>query len=337
MQLKNNRILSFICKKCFGLSPHDLINIRMKSIEKTILTEIQKLQETVENQNVKIAEQNNLIKILNKDIKDPKESTKTQSYANAAKNGKETLIIKPKEKQESNITKGDLKEKINPKEMAIGVENLREGREGAVIINCSNSNTKEKIREKVATELGHQYNVVDGVQKNPKLIIRGVEEDFIDGDDSMVLDSLIEQNDLSINDDSIFKVQAKYKRKGKVNKGNIILTVDGTLKNKICQMEKLNIGWRRCMVQEYFNIVRCFKCARYGHTATKCENKTTCYNCGKDHKTNDCNCDTLTCINCVETNNKFKKSLNVNHAVNDPECACYKKMLENERRKTKSI
>lgn len=218
--------------------------------------------------------------------------------------------------------------------MAIGVENLKEGKEGAVIINCSDSNTKEKIREKVTTELGHHYSVVDGIQKNPKIIIRGVEEDFID--DKVILDSLIEQNELCVNENSIFKVQAKYKQKDRKNKGNIIISLDGTLKNKICQMEKVNIGWRRCMVQEYYSVVRCFKCARYGHVATKCENKVTCYNCANEHKTTDCSCDTLKCINCVETNNKLKKSLNVNHAVTDPECACYKRILEIEMKKTKS-
>lgn len=124
--------------------------------------------------------------------------------------------------------------------MAIAVENIKDGKEGAIIINCNNTSSKEKIRETVQQELGNTYSVMDGKQKNPKIIIRGVEEEFIDGNDEMIIKSLKEQNEISVTNDSIFTVYSKYKQRGKMDKGNIILTVDVTLKNKICQSGKLN-------------------------------------------------------------------------------------------------
>lgn len=186
-------------------------------------------------------------------------------------------------------------------------------------------------------ELGNQYNVTEGTQKNPKVILRGVEEEFIEGTDDYIIDSIKEQNDFDMEENATIQVYSKYKQKNRTNKGNIILTVNPELKNKICQIGKINIGWRRCVVHEFFKIVRCFKCARYGHLAGKCENNETCFNCAGPHKTSECRSKHLKCINCVETNNKLKKSFRVNHAVTDSECACYKRILDMEARKTRAI
>lgn len=49
-----------------------------------------------------------------------------------------------------------------------------------MIINYNNKQTKEKIKEKVENELGN-YKVEEGLQKHPKITIRGVEEEFITG------------------------------------------------------------------------------------------------------------------------------------------------------------
>lgn len=329
LQLKGTRVLSYTCKKCRNFGR------KLNNIEILIQEEINKMHKIIEEQNTKITKQNELIADLLDDIKNQKECKVNETYANITKRNTEVLIVKPREKQESNKTKNDLKEAIDPKTLAIAVENIKEGKEGAVIINCNNSSTKDKIKEKVENEMGNHYNVTEGTQKNPKIIIRGVEEEFIEGTDDFIIDSIKEQNELETEESTKIQVYSKYKQKDKVNKGNVVLTVSPGLKNKICQIGKINIGWRRCVAHEFFTIIRCFKCARYGHIAGKCENNVTCYNCAGQHQTTDCKANYFKCINCVETNNKFKKSLDVNHAVNDSECACYKRILDMEARKTK--
>lgn len=336
LQLKNNRILKFICKKCQSPPIHELLDTKLKNIETTLLEEIRNLHKEVRFQDEKLNNQAVLINRLVNEISEMKESKGKETYANIAKKKhSEVLVVKPKEKQQSITTKSDLKRNIDPKSMAIAVENIREGKEGAVIINCNNTNTKEKIRETVEQELGTKYSVADGRQKNPKIIIRGVEEEFIEGSDETIIEAVREQNELDITNDSILTVYAKYKQREKINKGNIVLTVDVNLKNKICQLEKLNIGWRRCVAHEYFTVVRCFKCARYGHTVAKCENDVTCFNCTGLHKTTECTSKYLKCINCVETNNKLRKTLQTNHSVTDPCCPCYQRIINLEGRKTK--
>lgn len=220
--------------------------------------------------------------------------------------------------------------------MAIAVEQIKEGKDGAVIINCSNTNSKEKLKEMVVNELGNKYSVVDGRKKDPRIIIRGAEEEYITARDEDILEALKEQNDLEVNEHSTLSVHSKYNQKGQRNKGNIILTVDVTLKNKICELGKLNIGWRRCVVHEYFSITRCYKCARYGHIAIKCENNLTCINCAGPHRISDCESNTQKCINCEETNRKVKKALKTDHSASDPNCPCYRRIVEIESKKTKN-
>ena len=338
LQLKNNRILKFVCNKCQSPPIHELLNSKIKTMEINLLDEIRNLHKEIRFQDDKLNNQAVLINRLINEISEMKKSKGNDTYANIAKiKNSEVLVIKPKEKQQSITTKSDLKRNIDRKSMAIAVENIKEGKESVVIINCNNINSKEKIRKTVERELGTKYSVADGKQKNPKIIIRGVEEEFIEGSDEIIIKALREQNELGVTNDSILAVHSKYKQKEKINKGNIVLTVDTNIKNKICLLEKLNIGWRRCVAHEYFTVVRCFKCARYVHMVAKCENDQTCFNCAGPHKTTDCTSIHLKCINCTETNNKLRKSLQTNHSVTDSSCPCYQWIINLEERKTKQV
>lgn len=334
LQLKKNRTLCFLCKSCKASSANELLNAKLKSLETILLLEIQKLRKDIQQQDGKLMDQSNLISKLLKEISVMKTLSGCETYANVTKNkNNDVIVVKPKEKQESSTTRNDLKGKINPRSMAIAVENMKPGKEGSVIINCGDVNSKQKIRQTVERELGNKYSVIEGKQRDPKIIIRGVEEDFIDGDDETIINALREQNVLP--DTAIMKVLTKFKRKGGVNKGNIILIVDVDTKELLCKMEKLNIGWRRCVVHEYFHVIRCFKCCRYGHISSKCENHITCLKCAGSHTSSGCTSGNHQCINCIETNNKFKKNLNVNHMVTDSSCPCYKRIIDIEDRKNK--
>lgn len=334
LQLKCNRILKFICTGCTILT-RDILTSSLQCMTTTLLKEIQILKQEIQHQDGKMNDQMLLINRLVHEIEDMKGQKQNGTYASVIRKNTETIVVKPKQKQESTETKNDLKEKIDPKNMAIAVENIKNGKEGTVIINCSNVNTMAKIKETVENELGSKYDVTEGKKKDPKIIIRGVEEEFIAGGNEEIIQALKSQNDLNFDDETTFSVLTKYKQRGSSNKGNIILLVDFKLKQKICLMGKLNIGWRRCVVHEYFSVLRCYKCARYGHMAANCVNNVTCFKCSESHKTSECRSSILKCSNCMEACNKFKKSLDINHSVTDINCPCYRRILSLEENKTK--
>lgn len=338
MELKNGRTLKYECRDCGRRSrgTQDQLN----SIEKRILDEVKKLYMNFEVniQNIIEKEVQKLQETVIVNCEKMNDHGKPETYANITgkKDTNEVIVIKPKERQESSRTKTDIKEKINPGELAIAVDNIRNGRDGAVVISCNDRHTKEKITEKVENELNGKYSVLNVKQKNPKIKIIGVEEEFVREEDNVIIETLKKQNDLNMTDTSLIEVHSKYFQRNKKNNGNIILTVDPTLKNKICSIKKLNIGWRRCLVQEYFPIIRCFKCARYGHMASKCENNLTCFRCSDQHKTEDCDTERLKCINCLEANIRLGRSLDVNHSATDYKCPCYQRILSMETKKIKT-
>lgn len=335
LQLKN-RILAFNCCTCERNPLSTPIEECFKSMENKLTQVMEYLREELKFQDGKMDDQAVLINRLVNEVQELKSnaSTKSPSYADIVHSNK-TIVIKPKEKQESLLTKNDVKAKINPKTMAMAVENIKPGKDGAVIINCSNNNTRERIAETVAKEFGDKYSVEEAKRKNPKIIIRGVEEEFLEEEDHVIIEALKKQNELTDAEGKILGVIAKTKQRGKIDKGNIIIQVETNLRNKICSMGKLNIGWRRCVAHEYFSVVRCFRCARYGHMAAECKNSVTCFKCSESHATTDCTSDVKKCINCLENNGKFKTSLDTKHYVTSNECPCYQKIVCIEKKKTK--
>lgn len=65
-------------------------------------------------------------------------------------------------------TKQDLQENINPKSTCIAVDNIQTGKEGVVIIYCTNIKAKEKMKQCVISELGNKYCVGEGKKKSLK-------------------------------------------------------------------------------------------------------------------------------------------------------------------------
>lgn len=67
------------------------------------------------------------------------------SYSDIVKKKKENIIIiKPKIQQESEITKKIIKEKVDIKNMPMGITKVRKGKEGTVILGCETGEEMDK-------------------------------------------------------------------------------------------------------------------------------------------------------------------------------------------------
>lgn len=80
-------------------------------------------------------------------------------------------------------------------------------------------------------------------------------------------------------------------------------------------LKRLKLGWKISYIEEYFTIMRSFRCAQYGHIAKKCENDVACYNC-------------------LMLVDKGDSQVNFNHAVTDVNCEWYRKQINFIRNKT---
>ncbi|XP_067123226.1 uncharacterized protein [Centruroides vittatus] len=72
--------------------------------------------------------------------------------------------------------------------------------------------------------------------------------------------------------------------------------------NKSTLLSVITAGYLRCPVRPYVpNLLRCFKCQRFGHSQTSCRGKSVCAQCWTEgHESTECN-STPCCVNCKDT------------------------------------
>ncbi|KAK9887260.1 hypothetical protein WA026_021111 [Henosepilachna vigintioctopunctata] len=180
----------------------------------------------------KIEEQSNkmekYIKFIEANVPLPvnqKTNTQKKSYT-------DVLLIKPIKGQKSNVTREDIASKIDPGELKLAIDVMKNIKNGEIMIGCDSNKTKEIISSKVSQELGNKYTVVEASLKNPRIVIRGVEERYMEQEDEQIVRGIIEQNDLKIIDESIeskMKIVRKYTNKSKNNSCNLLLDIDSKL------------------------------------------------------------------------------------------------------------
>jgi len=96
--------------------------------------------------------------------------------------------------------------------------------------------------------------------------------------------------------------------------------------------EKLNIGWRKCMVFNHYSVKRCFKCWGYYHLAKNCARQETCHMCAESHISNECKTTQRRCINCMYKNKTYNLKINDECNALNIECPTYIKTLEEKKK-----
>lgn len=112
-----------------------------------------------------------------------------------------------------------------------------------------------------------------------------------------------------------------YKVRGR---NSAIIGVDNTTRKLLLKKNKVCINFARISIRDYFTIVRCFRCQKFGHTITICENDVKCGNCGKDHFTRMCISNVPQCSNCDS---------NRDHRADSSDCPAFKEYKFQNRRK----
>lgn len=266
-----------------------------------------------------------------------------RSYSEAVKEKKKenVIIIEPKIQQESEATKKLIKEKVDIKNMAMGITKLKKGSKGTVIVGCETGEEMKKLKATVQSKLGDDFKVTESPRMKPKIKIINIDEEELKLEDEKLIHTVVKQNGIdAVNDEFSMRIMKRLVR-GKSNKqsirregeGSVILEVDEVTHQFMLRKGKLNIGWRKCPIFNHISVKRCYKCWGFYHIAKNCTRDETCHKCAGNHKATDCNARKEKCVNCMFKNRTYNLKINDEHDALSIECPTFKRTIQEEKRR----
>ena len=167
----------------------------------------------------------------------------------------------------------------------------------------------------------------------PWLKIVGISDDI---EEDRLVSNLKAQNSLS-NEAELKLVRLLVDQKQTENSKTAIIETDAETFERLIALRRVNIGWERCRVYEYINVLRCYRCCEYGHKATDCKKPLCCPKCAEGHEGKDCTSDFVKCVNCYLVNQERKlpkdMQLDVDHSSRSVDCPIYLKRLKRFRQR----
>lgn len=250
-----------------------------------------------------------------------------KTYSGAVKGKTEAvIIIKPKETEgetSSETTKKDIKNKIDITKLGVGITKLRKVTRGAVVVGCESKLQANKLKEKMAKDLGEKYEVKEPKKRKLKIKIFDIDKEDCESEEDF-WNKVKEQNEGGREG-----VRGKiiHKTANSNSRGvTLIAEVDTNARKRLLDLGRVKIGWKICRVQDYVGILRCFKCCGYWHFAKDCVKKEACGLCAEQHMTKDCNSLIRKCVNCEDKIKNMKiRNLKSDHSAYGSGCPCLKK------------
>lgn len=311
--LKSVEGCNWFCSTCrLYFNFFDRLSKDISDFKESVLSELLKVNEKISSAN-------------NKELCSPGTS---MSYANVLKG--EAIVIKPKSKQESSKTKEIVTQKLNPCTMEIGITQLKEVKDGGILIKCKTKEEIRKLKDEAERSLGNHFQVSIPEKKKPCVKVVDFEENISKEE---LKDCITKQNEYLRGENVEIKVLVIKKM---VKRYMAILECDPATHEKILQEGSLSIGWvPACRVFDYVNVFRCYQCGGYGHNAKICKIVKVCAKCSSpDHSLHECANKSYKCRNCEDANNKLKLSLDTSHSMFDiNRCTVYRKQFNIQKQK----
>ena len=207
---------------------------------------------------------------------------------------------------------------IKIKELLIESRELNEGemnidgidctRNGKVSIRCEDEQSKNKAFKLLKRE---GFEIRSTNIKEFAFVIFGVPKIL----KSEEITEHLQKRDSRFKNNPSFKILARFP----INKAKDALAFEVDLKTTKMIMEKkhLHIKEKKYKIEEFIELVQCYRCSKFGHRSTECkESKPSCPNCAEEHELK--NCTTFyepKCSNCNSV-----KVEEINHSSFDIRC-----------------
>lgn len=294
------------------------------------------LSEGMKKQNDKIEKLQNEVTMCNdnlkSNIKEIIEERKEHTYAEKLKLKKHepVVIIKPKNQEQKSLdTKKEVRKSIDPTNLDIS--GVRSVSKGGIVIECKNTESVNKLKEKAESKLGDEYEIKIPKKKLPRVKLVGISEKI----SLETIEEKIKSQNSFLNSENAHVKIVHIKANKDRRSYTAFAEVNAYAYRVMLDEQKVNIGWDRCKIYDAVEITRCFTCSGFNHKASQCKSQKACPKCAGPHHLSECKAgdEDQRCINCMHAVNKLKIKLDVNHAAWSSECAVFKRKLELERSK----
>lgn len=178
------------------------------------------------------------------------------------------------------------------------------------MLNFDNNISPNELKKKLESSCGDQYKVTLPSKLKPSIIVyhASMQED----DSENLINNIIQRNNIPTNE--FFNISRVIKLKKSMH---IVIKLSANLFNHFMKNGFIYVGWKKCEIEQYFNVLRCYKCSGLGHISGTCKSgEFLCPICERNSKN---------CINCH--NHKKKNNTEIydtNHTANSRECPVYK-------------
>ncbi|GBN63905.1 hypothetical protein AVEN_47894-1 [Araneus ventricosus] len=243
------------------------------------------------------------------------------------------LLIKPKNDRVKDF---DTNKKLfmnlissnNPNARVRGINKLYGG--GVKIITGSTDEAdaiKDLILEKGAADLDQNFEFVLPGRRVPQIILYNVDKGV--GEESLKKGLLSKNITLADAENKPhFKIDFKIPaRDPKCN--HWVLSINPKKYSDFIGKGGFYFEFTKLRLSEFISVKQCKVCFGFGHTSKNCDHAENprCEKCGEAKKEGH-KCRTVKCVNCIESNERFRTDFRTNHSCLDRRCRSYQKQKE---------
>lgn len=254
-----------------------------------------------------------------------------QGYAEAVKKGRkpawETLVeVQGRRGEEATRAVTDFLRK----EADIGpMERIVPTRRGVVVLNCSSEEQQKHLEAALASGEGEVRIAREKADRNLPLTVMGLERRWRAEE---VIAEVYRENESARAGMTMAEFTGAMRFLSRRRRGwggdmvDIVFTVEPTLHQRLLELGRISVGrvWRKMEVK--YDVVRCFRCSRFGHRSSVCNEKQCCANCGGEHALVECREQKPDCPNCRRSGAKERA-----HKASSPECPQYRRAVEQKK------
>lgn len=210
----------------------------------------------------------------------------------------------------------DLLKELDPRSSQIKILKTTATKNGRLLVHCDTSDDVNLLKEQLSQKPALGDISCQTLKKlNPRVLVNGVSSEIRKED---ITDYIVRQNRMNVKEEDIVP---RFSYAAGQHTRNWVLETTPAVFQVLMKKQRVFVGITSCRVENYVRTVRCFKCCKLGHVQVNCtEAKPKCARCNGDHIAKECKKKELCCVNCVDSNTKYKKNYNVKHSALDAKC-----------------